>query len=143
MSNQVSNSTSSSDKISRILVGLVAVVCSVYALAVLRNEFSNGFDMLGLMLGLGVGTAAWLAWWFVLSAYRPEKWLLFKYTVVCALLCGGAAFATGFFGPMIFSPQSNQGPFLGIFVTGPLGLTVGAVLGWVFGLVKCRKGSAR
>ena len=52
-------------------------------------------------------------------------------------LVGGAAlgaigFAGGFFGPIIFNPQANQGPLLGIFITGPLGFLVGAVLGWSY-----------
>jgi hypothetical protein len=35
----------------------------------------------------------------------------------------------GFFGPMILTPEANQGPMLGIFITGPLGLLVGAIAG--------------
>ncbi|MBL9178020.1 MAG: hypothetical protein JNM65_08150 [Verrucomicrobiaceae bacterium] len=31
-------------------------------------------------------------------------------------LLGLIGFAGGFFGPMIFAPQSNQGPMLGIFL---------------------------
>jgi hypothetical protein len=46
-----------------------------------------------------------------------------------ALLVGGAGFAAGFFGPMLLAPGANQGPMLGIFITGPLGYLVGAGLG--------------
>jgi hypothetical protein len=35
----------------------------------------------------------------------------------------------GFLGPMILAPEANQGPLLGIFITGPLGLVVGAIAG--------------
>ena len=49
-------------------------------------------------------------------------------------LLGLIGFTGGFFGPMLFSPESNQGPMLGIFFTGPaglvLGLLIGAVMGW-------------
>jgi hypothetical protein len=31
---------------------------------------------------------------------------------------------------MIFAPEANQGPLLGIFITGPLGGIVGALVGW-------------
>lgn len=41
---------------------------------------------------------------------------------------GATGFAAGFFGPMLLSPQANQGPMLGIFITGPGGLLCGAVL---------------
>jgi len=42
---------------------------------------------------------------------------------------GGIGFCAGFFGPMILAPQANQGPMLGIFITGPLGFLVGAIGG--------------
>ena len=45
------------------------------------------------------------------------------------LALGGIGFCAGFFGPMILAPQANQGPMLGIFITGPLGFLVGAVGG--------------
>jgi hypothetical protein len=49
-----------------------------------------------------------------------------------ALLVGGIGFAAGFFGPMILAPGANQGPMLGIFITGP----VGFLLGLGFGIVR-------
>jgi hypothetical protein len=52
------------------------------------------------------------------------------------LIVGGAGFAAGFFGPMIFSPDSNQGPMAGIFITGPGGALLGALLGLVFRLLR-------
>jgi hypothetical protein len=48
--------------------------------------------------------------------------------LVPALAVGTIGFAAGFFGPVILTPEANQGPLLGIFVTGPLGFVVG--LGW-------------
>jgi hypothetical protein len=56
-----------------------------------------------------------------------------------AILCGGIGFAAGFFGPMIFAPGANQGPLLGILITGPAGVLVGAVAGLVYGLVRLRR----
>ncbi|HVF37845.1 MAG TPA: hypothetical protein VNA29_07895 [Sphingomicrobium sp.] len=47
-----------------------------------------------------------------------------------ALAVGGIAFAAGFVGPLIFS-DSNLGPLLGIFVTGPLGFLAGGLIGVV------------
>lgn len=46
-----------------------------------------------------------------------------------ALIIGGIGFAAGFFGPMILAPGANQGPMLGIFITGPLGAVAGAGYG--------------
>ena len=46
-----------------------------------------------------------------------------------ALVTGAICFAAGFFGPIILTPDANQGPLLGIFITGPLGVLVGGVGG--------------
>lgn len=56
-----------------------------------------------------------------------------------AVLFGGVGFTAGFFGPMIFVPEANQGPLLGIFITGPAGVLIGAIAGLVYGLVKSRR----
>jgi hypothetical protein len=58
------------------------------------------------------------------TADRPPgfKWLL---------TLAAAGFAAGFIGPMVFAPDANQGPLVGIFITGPAGLALGAVL-WGF-----------
>jgi hypothetical protein len=53
-----------------------------------------------------------------------------------ALVVGGAGFVGGFFGPMIFAPDANQGPLLGLFITGPLGFLLGGAGGFVYSLVR-------
>jgi hypothetical protein len=45
-----------------------------------------------------------------------------------AFILGAIAFAVGFFGPLVWAPDANQGPLLGIFITGPLGFVFG--MGW-------------
>jgi hypothetical protein len=49
-----------------------------------------------------------------------------------ALTMGAVGGAAGFFGPMILSPEANQGPLLGILITGPGGALAGLVLGFIF-----------
>ena len=49
-----------------------------------------------------------------------------------AFFVGGIAFLIGFVGPMIFTPDANQGPMFGIFVTGPLGTIFGAIGGFIY-----------
>jgi len=44
-------------------------------------------------------------------------------------MLGVTGFLIGFFGPLRFQPWSNQGPMFGIFVTGPGGLVLGALVG--------------
>ena len=46
-----------------------------------------------------------------------------------AVLTGTVGFIPGFFGPLLFSPKSNQGPLLSLFITGPLGVLLGAIGG--------------
>jgi len=51
--------------------------------------------------------------------------------LVWALILGAVGFVAGFFGPLTFSPEANQGPLLGIFITGPGGAFLGLVLGLI------------
>lgn len=48
-----------------------------------------------------------------------------------AVILGVIGFLGGFIGPMIFTPGANQGPMLGIFITGPLGVVIGTIVGAV------------
>ena len=51
-----------------------------------------------------------------------------------AVTLGGAGFVAGFFGPMLFAPEANQGPLLGLFITGPAGCILGSLAGWLYWL---------
>ncbi|SFV38718.1 hypothetical protein SAMN04488557_3814 [Hyphomicrobium facile] len=51
-----------------------------------------------------------------------------------ALILGIVGFFGGFIGPIVFTPEANQGPLLGIFITGPIGVVLGAVVGLVLDL---------
>jgi hypothetical protein len=51
-----------------------------------------------------------------------------------AVIVGGLGFVLGFFGPMILAPGANQGPMLGLFITGPAGAVIGAVAGAVYAM---------
>lgn len=51
-----------------------------------------------------------------------------------ALALGGIGFCAGFFGPLLFAPEANQGPLLGLFITGPLGFLLGAIGGFLYWL---------
>ena len=56
-----------------------------------------------------------------------------------AVVLGGIGFSAGFFGPIIFAPEANQGPLLGIFIAGPLSFLLGGVGGFVYWLIRGRK----
>jgi hypothetical protein len=44
-------------------------------------------------------------------------------------MLGVTGFVLGFFAPIQFQPGANQGPLLGIFITGPGGVLLGALIG--------------
>jgi hypothetical protein len=46
-----------------------------------------------------------------------------------AAAIGGFSFVAGFIGPIYITPDSNQGPLFGIFISGPIGAVVGCALG--------------
>jgi hypothetical protein len=56
-----------------------------------------------------------------------------------ALVTGGVTFSAGFFGPILFASGANQGPLLGLFVTGPLGFLLGAVGGAMYWIARERR----
>jgi hypothetical protein len=53
---------------------------------------------------------------------------------VGGLLMGVTGFVIGFFGPIRFQPWANQGPMVGLFVTGPGGVLLGVTIGIVLGV---------
>ena len=61
------------------------------------------------------------------------------YTLISAVILGFTGFILGFVGPMIVAPDANQGPLLGIFITGPAGAILGAIIGFVVGFIKNTK----
>jgi hypothetical protein len=63
-------------------------------------------------------------------------------TMMGALVTGACGFSAGFFGPMIFVPSANQGPLLGIFITGPLGLMLGGAGGAIHWFARGRHAAA-
>jgi hypothetical protein len=82
-----------------------------------------------MLLALAAAVVAGRYFWTraTFSAEGPARSIMLG-----ALLVGGIGFCAGFFGPLIFSPESNQGPLLGILITGPLGFLAGAIGGFTY-----------
>jgi len=51
------------------------------------------------------------------------------------LSLAASGFISGFVGPIIFLPDSNTGPIIGLFITGPGGLALGVILGLLCALL--------
>ncbi len=70
---------------------------------------------------------------WAISRYGPVKsrWWRHENPLGFGLFIGSIAFFAGFIGPMLFAPDANQGPLLGILYTGPIGTLVGLLWGVV------------
>jgi hypothetical protein len=91
-------------------------------------------NVVSLLCAMGAG-------WFVWRKLATFGYGVISSIFVGAVLLGGIGFTAGFFGPIIFMPESNQGPLLGLFITGPLGFVVGAVAGLIYWVSRGRKNS--
>lgn len=107
-----------------------------FALTALPLVFRFGFHGWALGVPLIVGIAAALYVWVRFDT-RPDA--IARPLFGGAILFGIVGFAVGFFGPMVVAPNGSQGQLLGISVTGPVGIVLGALVGLVFGVEKSRR----
>ncbi|HEY2250647.1 MAG TPA: hypothetical protein VGH74_06285 [Planctomycetaceae bacterium] len=88
----------------------------------------------GRLIGMAVGSISGA----ILGAFLVGRARVARWTLGAAFVIGGIAFLAGFAGPILLTPDSPQGPLLGIFITGPLGFIVGALIGLAIGVAKDR-----
>ena len=86
------------------------------------------------LIALGLGGAAAVQVWQRTAPRTGSDPVVVASTLAGAALLGGIGFAAGFFGPVLLMPEANQGPLLGIFITGPIGVVLGAVAGYLRGV---------
>ncbi len=88
-----------------------------------------------VIFAVPLGTLAWLCGWYALWGHRPESrasiWIAWK----AGFWVGLVVFLALFIGPMVLTPESNQGPLAG-FLFGPLGFAIGAVAGAAYGKLR-------
>ena len=109
-------------KLLRIVAGVVAALLTVYVVVGLIG-LMRGFDLIAAMLVALAATLAWLGWWFVFGGWRAVQARL-RWALLGGIVLGGLGFIIGFFGPLLWAPDANQGPLLGIFITGPIGFVM-------------------
>jgi hypothetical protein len=106
---------------------VVVVFFAAYVFAWLLFMVLGGGSWIGNALALTVAVLV------ARSVWRAEDRLptaLLGAIGIGAAVFGSIGFIAGFFGPMVFAPEANQGPMLGLFITGPLGALLGAVAGF-------------
>ena len=93
----------------------------------------NGMVWLANLASLLSGTAA--AFWVWRKVEDAGSGSVLATALFWAAVVGALGFCGGFFGPIIFTPGANQGPLLGIFITGPLGFIGGGIAGLIYALL--------
>jgi hypothetical protein len=86
-------------------------------------------SVIAIPIGLAAAAGAWMLPVWKGATLRPST---VASVLNGALIVGAIGFCGGFFGPIVFAPDANQGPLLGIFITGPLGALLGAIGGFVY-----------
>ena len=124
-------------KIIQIIITAVVSVAAFYVTDLLlrASGFFDGYlwlpRALSIVFALLIGAALW-------RKFDSDDHGVLTRVFQGAFFVGGIAFLLGFVGPMIFTPDANQGPMLGIFVTGPLGTIFGAIGGFIYWFVQDR-----
>jgi len=126
----------------RAFVTLIAVLATFYFVLlvpfsfILPAEWPHWIPLLGSFISaVAAGRYVWK------HSASVSKGLV-SCVVMGALITGAVGFSAGFFGPIVFAAGGNQGPLLGIFITGPLGFLLGAMGGAGYWLLRGRKAAA-
>jgi hypothetical protein len=117
-------------KAARIAAGIAAIIPASYSFLAFPNWF--------VVLPLASATLAGLGWWFAFRGNNALSLARMKCAGIGGLVLGAVAFIPGYFGPLIFAPNNNLGPLLGIFITGPAGFTAAVWLGVLYGLLRVK-----
>ena len=115
--------------VARTAVGLLGILAAVLLFRTIRT---NAWFPMTVAFGSVEATAALIGLWFVVAGDNAGERDMIGRVLVGGAIVGGVAFAIGFFGPLIFTPGSNQGPLLGILLTGPLGFAAGCIASFLW-----------
>jgi hypothetical protein len=120
--------------VARIIAGIIGALALVKALPLLAIWYYR-WDPIAVAIGSVFLIAGLFALWFAVFGDDEEERGHMKRTLLIGVVIGAVCFAAGFFGPLIFRPESNQGPLLGFFITGPAGFVAGCLGGFVWSRV--------
>lgn len=115
----------------QIVAGLAGAFFAYWSLIYFGVVFQR-FDLVALGMGVVAGLIAAFFVWFAFCADDPHERRRMRWTLAIGAGIGLISFLAGYIGPVVFTPSANQGPLLGIFITGPLGFLAGGVMGFVW-----------
>lgn len=116
-------------------LALICFICIYLLLVFMMPDLDKvNSSMYALAMSLLIFT-------ILLFVAKDDNGNFLRQLFITALVIGIIGFTIGFIGPIIFWPQSPQGPFLGIFITGPLSFLAGLIGGGVYWKMKYNKDS--
>jgi hypothetical protein len=131
----------------RLVLTLFCVIAAFYFVFWTSGAVASGFlsDVGTMVLSYAVAVgAAGVVGRYAWIGMRESQAGLLSAIAKGALITGSVCFLAGFFGPIILTPEANQGPLLGLFITGPLGFLIGAIGGGIYWTaIKRRSGRDR
>ena len=129
--------------VSRAFAGASALVLTGLAAVLVKNGvLHRPVDILAATLATFLVTLGIFGFWFAARGARSESLNGMHFALLGGMIVGGVGFVAGYFGPILLTPESNQGPLLGIFFTGPLGFVLGVVAGAIVHTVSRRRRAA-
>lgn len=120
-----------------ILIKIVALVLAMPSIAVLSLSLVNGFDSQLVWLYLALATVVALSAGLFFRSYDVGGRTTVLLSLAGAVVLGAIGFVAGFWYPGLFRSHGNLAPLVGVFVTGPIGVVCGALVGLALGI--CRK----
>ena len=119
----------------KTLVSVFTALIVCFFISTMLSIFTALSDAVSAVISLPF---AFIAGWTVWKSSTERKIGAGFAVLSGALIFGGLGFSIGFLGPLLFAPDANQGPMLGIFITGPLGVVAGIVIGYIYWSRKLR-----
>jgi hypothetical protein len=119
----------------------VASIATFYFMYWIPFSILPGVGNLFLVPFLGSLAVAIVAGRYVWRQTERPTPALASHVVTGAVVTGAIGFVAGFFGPLLFAPDANQGPLLGLFITGPLGFLLGGIGGGIYWVSRGRPGA--
>ena len=118
------------DTSSRMVLSILTIIFCYFLLLIPLLYITEPYGyavrhLTALLIATLIGGFLW-----VIIKDVSQKFIL--QLILTAFSAGAIGFVLGFFGPIIFSPGANQGPLLGIFITGPISFILGIIGGGIY-----------